>query len=134
MQDCRLMSASSTTRIPNDGLAVTNAQTSLRLILMEVLFGALWHDAATARTLYDKLHLLAVEPDIENGINTPLKNISTLPGQLQASGRIHEYEDLMNFNTRLVSARQAVEWGMRSLQGSFSRFLPLLLPADVHAR
>ena len=42
-----------------------------------------------------------------------------------------EYARLKLFNEQLVSARQAAEWGMRSIQGSFSR-LKLPLPATDH--
>ncbi|KAE9096748.1 hypothetical protein PF005_g7777 [Phytophthora fragariae] len=105
-----------------------------------------WHDAAMARGLYDKLVNRTPEgyyafadttfprnrADIEGRIKTPLKSTSKLPGQLQTQGRIREYRELMNFNTQLVSARQAAEWGMRAFQGSFGR-LKLPLPANDHA-
>ncbi|KAI7944930.1 hypothetical protein MJO28_010625 [Puccinia striiformis f. sp. tritici] len=42
-----------------------------------------------------------------------------------------EFARLKLFNDQLVSARQAAEWGMRSIQGSFSR-LKLPLPAADH--
>jgi hypothetical protein len=42
-----------------------------------------------------------------------------------------EFSWLQVLNKKVVSARQAAEWGMRSLQGSFSR-LKLPLPASNH--
>ena len=42
-----------------------------------------------------------------------------------------EYAQLKVFNDQLVSARQAAEWGMRALQGSFGR-LKLPMPATDH--
>jgi hypothetical protein len=42
-----------------------------------------------------------------------------------------EFARLKVLNEQVVSARQAAEWGMRSLQGSFSR-LKLPLPASDH--
>ncbi|KAI7933714.1 hypothetical protein MJO28_017506 [Puccinia striiformis f. sp. tritici] len=42
-----------------------------------------------------------------------------------------DFAQLKLFNNKLVSARQAAEWGMQSIQGSFSR-LKLPLPAADH--
>jgi hypothetical protein len=42
-----------------------------------------------------------------------------------------EFAWLKVLNKQLVSARQAAEWGMRAIQGSFSR-LKLPLPATNH--
>jgi hypothetical protein len=42
-----------------------------------------------------------------------------------------EFAQLKVLNEQVVSARQAEEWGMRAIQGSFSR-LKLPLPATNH--
>lgn len=94
-----------------------------------------WHDSATARDLYRKL--LTSTPDgfwiigdtafpssgtLRERIKTPPKmDFNQWPNDPQECRRFIE------FNEALVSARQAAEWGMRSLQGSFGRLkLPMV--------
>jgi len=98
-----------------------------------------WHDSHIAEELYSKL--LHDTPagyrvisdtafswatnQLDYHIVAPLKKGNWLP-QLPGS-----YAWLKFFNQQLVSARQAAEWGMRSLKGLFSR-LKLPLPAKDH--
>ncbi|ETI30337.1 hypothetical protein F443_22543 [Phytophthora nicotianae P1569] len=102
-----------------------------------------WHDAAVAQDLYGKL--LNKTPEgyfaiadssfprsrrgLSSRIKTPLKKRSRQPRILREQGLLDGLEVLVEINRELVSARQAAEWGMRSLHGSFAR-LKLPLPAD----
>jgi hypothetical protein len=97
-----------------------------------------WHDSAVSRHLYTKLldntpkgyYLIAdtafttSQTDLRDRLRTPPKanfiNYSANP-------KIAQQE--IRFNEQLVSARQAAEWGMQSLQGSFGR-LKLPMPAE----
>ncbi|ETI33701.1 hypothetical protein F443_19628 [Phytophthora nicotianae P1569] len=102
-----------------------------------------WHDAAVAQDLYGKLlnktpgGYFAIADSafprshrgLSSRIKTPLKKRSRQPRILQEQGLLDELEVLLEINRELVSVRQAAEWGMRSLQGSFAR-LKLPLPAD----
>ncbi|ETP31755.1 hypothetical protein F442_19405 [Phytophthora nicotianae P10297] len=84
-----------------------------------------WHDAAVAQDLYGKL--LNKTPEGYFAIAD-----SAFPSRariLREQGLLDELEVLLEINRELVSARQAAEWGMRSLHGSFAR-LKLPLPAD----
>jgi hypothetical protein len=101
-----------------------------------------WHDAAIARDLFN--HLMSKASDgyylirdtafptareLSGLIRTPPKrNFMHYPDDAAACRRF------IAFNKQLVSARQAAEWGMSCLQGSFGR-LKLPLPAeDNHYR
>ncbi|ETO58682.1 hypothetical protein F444_22938 [Phytophthora nicotianae P1976] len=102
-----------------------------------------WHDAAVAQDLYGKL--LNKTPEgyfaiadssfprsrrgLSSRIKTPLKKRSRQSRILREQGLLDGLEVLVEINRELVSARQAAEWGMRSLHGSFAR-LKLPLPAD----
>lgn len=59
---------------------------------------------------------------IEGRIKAPLKENAKLPRDPEARTR------LLQFNRQLLSCRQAAEWGMRTLQGSFGR---LRIPLQV---
>lgn len=97
------------------------------------------HDATAAYQLYEKLratplpfHLLADVAfprtgDMKGKIKVPLKRDARLP----QSG--HRKAALLQYNKSLVQARQAAEWGMRGLQGCFSR-LKVPLPVDAQDR
>ena len=98
-----------------------------------------WHDSHIAEALYSKL--LHNTPAGYRGISdtafprctnrldyrivAPMKKGNRLP---QSPG---SYSRLKVFNQQLVSARQAAEWGMCSLQGSFAH-LKLPMPANDH--
>ncbi|KAH9449507.1 hypothetical protein Pst134EB_020335 [Puccinia striiformis f. sp. tritici] len=75
-----------------------------------------WHDSNIASQLYHKL-LHNTPEGYRRGDQLPTDPV--------------EFARLKLFNDQLVSARQAAEWGMRSIQGSFSR-LKLPLPAADH--
>ncbi|OAV91607.1 hypothetical protein PTTG_04241 [Puccinia triticina 1-1 BBBD Race 1] len=62
-------------------------------------------------------------PRLEQRILAPIKTGDKVPADPLAAAR------LLRLNHQLVSARQAAEWGMRSIQGSFAR-LKLPLPAS----
>ncbi|KNE95331.1 hypothetical protein PSTG_11315 [Puccinia striiformis f. sp. tritici PST-78] len=98
-----------------------------------------WHDSAIARPLYNWL-LNHTPPgyriisdtafprkskSLQSRILAPVKRGDQLPETPQTFSR-------MKFlNKQLVSARQAAEWGMRALQGSFAR-LKIPMPAADH--
>ena len=96
-----------------------------------------WHDAAVSRDLFAKLlhhtperycvigdTAFPTSKDLVGRIITPPKsNSNCYPGDAAACHRF------IKFNEQLVSARQAAEWGMRCLQGSFGR-LKLPMPAQ----
>ena len=98
-----------------------------------------WHNSNIADCLYAKL--LNNTPEgyriisdtvfprctnqLEYRILAPKKKGNRLPTSP------HAYACLKKLNKQLVSARQAAEWGMRALQGSFGR-LKLPLPAADH--
>ncbi|KAI7943600.1 hypothetical protein MJO28_011128 [Puccinia striiformis f. sp. tritici] len=98
-----------------------------------------WHDAIIAEPLYEQL-LHHTPPGyriisdtafpckgerLQSRIIAPAKRGDRLPQDAQSFAR------LKMLNDELVSARQAAEWGMRSIQGSFGR-LKLPLPASDH--
>ncbi|KAH9450939.1 hypothetical protein Pst134EB_018447 [Puccinia striiformis f. sp. tritici] len=96
-----------------------------------------WHDSIIAEPLYDQL-LERTPPGyrlisdtafprkterLQSRILAPVKRGDRLPSSPRS------YARLKVLNDSLVSARQAAEWGMRSIQGSFAR-LKLPLPAE----
>jgi hypothetical protein len=95
-----------------------------------------WHDSRVARPIYDKL-LLSTPPDyylvtdvafprgtdqIAGRIKAPMKS-----GTRLSSDPVEQAEALA-FDRELLSFRQAAEWGMGGLQGSFGR---LRVPLQV---
>ncbi|KAI7948640.1 hypothetical protein MJO29_010305 [Puccinia striiformis f. sp. tritici] len=98
-----------------------------------------WHDSNIASQLYHKL--LHDTPEGYRVINdTAFPRVTKrLDYQIVAPSKRGDrlptnpvdFTQLKLFNDELVSARQAAEWGMRSIQGSFSR-LKLPLPAADH--
>ncbi|KAA1080596.1 hypothetical protein PGT21_014072 [Puccinia graminis f. sp. tritici] len=99
-----------------------------------------WHDSTIAEPLYDQL-LHHTPPGyrvisdtafprksarLQSRILAPVKRGDRLPTDAL------DFARLQLLNEQLVSARQAAEWGMRSIQGSFAR-LKLPLPASDHA-
>lgn len=101
-----------------------------------------WHDAKIAQPIYKKLRELT--PDgfylvadtafprqsrsIQERIKAPLKDGAKLPRDPT------ERQSLLAFNRQLLSCRQAAEWGMRTLQGSFGRLRIPLNIANSKAR
>ncbi|QRV87752.1 DDE family endonuclease [Ceratobasidium sp. AG-Ba] len=96
-----------------------------------------WHDARIARDVYLKLvndtpagFFLIADTAFRNNsvalegkIRTPLKKGSRLPANR------HERRRAIQESNNLTQARQAAEWGMRSLQSVFAR---LRLPLDIN--
>jgi hypothetical protein len=99
-----------------------------------------WHDSNIADCVYDKL-LHETPPGFWINSDTAFPRCTNhLDYQIAAPAKKGdwlpqsptEFAWLKVFNDQLVSAWQAAEWGMRSMQGSFSR-LKLPMPADNHA-
>jgi len=106
--------------------AVLNAPGSWHnLHIAEDLYSKLLHDTPAGYRVISDTAFPWVTNQLDYRIVAPLKKGNRLP-QLPQS-----YARLKVFNQQLVSARQAAEWGMRSLQGLFSR-LKLPLPAKDH--
>ncbi|EFP88872.2 uncharacterized protein PGTG_14211 [Puccinia graminis f. sp. tritici CRL 75-36-700-3] len=100
-----------------------------------------WHDSAIAVPLYERL--LNHTPDgyriisdtafprksqrLQRRILAPVKRGDRLPETPRSFSR------MKLLNEEVVLARQAAEWGMRSLQGSFAR-LKLPMPAADHSQ
>ncbi|QRW24282.1 DDE superfamily endonuclease [Rhizoctonia solani] len=96
-----------------------------------------WHDSNVARPIYqvlrektpDGFFLIADSafPRLGVGksqrIKIPLKKNAALPGNNQEKQRRRQE------SCKVTVARQAVEWGMRALQGCFSR---LYMPLNAH--
>ncbi|KAG9081179.1 hypothetical protein FRC06_005750, partial [Ceratobasidium sp. 370] len=96
-----------------------------------------WHDVRIAREVYSKLinstpagYFLFADTAFHNNsavldgkIRTPLKQGCWLPADQ------HERRRAIEESNNLTHARQAAEWGMRSLQGVFAR---LRLPLDIN--
>ncbi|KAG8716903.1 hypothetical protein FRC08_008564 [Ceratobasidium sp. 394] len=97
-----------------------------------------WHDARVSQTVYDQLiddtpdNFFVIGdtafPALGEGpcqrIKTPLKRGACVPGDTP-----EERSEVIRMSGILTSARQAVEWGMRAIQGSFGR---LRLPLDAN--
>lgn len=87
-----------------------------------------WHDARVAASLYEKLlelpegFFLIGDSAFPNSSRGMANRIKTCPKKGQRMRYSKE------FGMELVSARQAAEWGMRAIQGGFSR-LKLPMPA-----
>ncbi|TCD64819.1 hypothetical protein EIP91_003600 [Steccherinum ochraceum] len=99
-----------------------------------------WHDSRVARLLYEKLrtrtppgyYLVAdtAFPAMQDRIRTPPKQNARPPAGMNAT----QTAEWNAFNRELLSFRQAAEWGMRELQGSFGRLRIPLPIADKHRR
>lgn len=96
-----------------------------------------WHNARIARSIYDKLisqapagfSLLSdtafprTERALRGRIIAPLKSGQCLPVDPA------EREAILVLNREIVTARQAAEWGMRTIQSTFGR---LRVPLDAN--
>jgi len=96
-----------------------------------------WHDSRVAAPLYELLLTEVPAPfaivadaafphtdKMEGIILTPFRKdeLAKLESRLKhANITKEEYRRAMDRNAQITSARQAAEWGMRSLQGTFSR-------------
>ncbi|KAG8717938.1 hypothetical protein FRC08_006317 [Ceratobasidium sp. 394] len=97
-----------------------------------------WHDANVAQDVYGQLfqetpngYFLIGDsafPKLRRGlldkIHTPLKAGRRLPGLTPAQRR-----QAIVYSNAITSAHQAVEWGMRAIQGAFAR---LRMPLDAN--
>ncbi|EIW77798.1 hypothetical protein CONPUDRAFT_92166 [Coniophora puteana RWD-64-598 SS2] len=95
-----------------------------------------WHDSRVAQPIYqflrtetpDGFYLVADTAfprgteQIAGRIKTPMKSGQRLPHNEA------ERQQVLAFDAQLVSFRQAAEWGMRTLQGSFGR---LRIPLNI---
>jgi len=97
-----------------------------------------WHDAKIASSLYDKLQERTNDPfflladtafprsdSLRSRIKSPLKTNVRLPTDAR------ERAAALDLSAEVTSARQAAEWGMRAIQGSFGRLsVPLPIEDD----
>ncbi|KAG8724940.1 hypothetical protein FRC09_011831 [Ceratobasidium sp. 395] len=94
-----------------------------------------WHDARIARDVYRKLahdtpdgffligDTAFQSEELADKIHTPLKEGNVLPDNREERAAAIEYSN------KLTQARQAVEWGMRSIEAVFDR---LHVPLKIH--
>ncbi|CAE6430030.1 unnamed protein product [Rhizoctonia solani] len=94
-----------------------------------------WHDARIAQCIYQKLvhntpdgffligDTAFQSEELAYKIHTPIKEGNVLPADRGERVAAVEYSN------ELTQARQAVEWGMRSIQSVFNR---LRVPLDIH--
>ncbi|KAG8793004.1 hypothetical protein FRC12_004211 [Ceratobasidium sp. 428] len=106
-----------------------------RIIACKLNAPGSWHDARIARDVYRKLEHSTPDgffligdtafqsEELANKIHTPLKEGNILPEDRAERVAAIEYSN------ELTQARQAVEWGMRSLQSVFNR---LRVPLSIH--
>ncbi|KAK7459484.1 hypothetical protein VKT23_009467 [Stygiomarasmius scandens] len=98
-----------------------------------------WHDSRVARPIYSKLlystpdgYYLAADTAFPRGtdsisgkIRAPVKDGTQLPSNVQ------DRQQLLAFDNQLLSFRQAAEWGMCTMQGSFGRLrVPMKINDD----
>ena len=103
-----------------------------------------WHDSKVAQTIYQKLRLrtpdgffLVADTAFPRG-SVALRRGGFIRAPMKAGERLQmtdeEMQAAVRFDNQLLSCRQAAEWGMRTIQGSFGRLrLPLPI-ADTRAR
>ncbi|CAA7260816.1 unnamed protein product [Cyclocybe aegerita] len=96
-----------------------------------------WHDARVARPIFEKLRTKTPEgyylvtdtafprgtDQIQGRIKAPMKSGTRLPADEKERAQVKA------FDRQLLSLRQAAEWGMRGIQGSFGR---LRIPLDIN--
>ncbi|KAG8711381.1 hypothetical protein FRC09_020637 [Ceratobasidium sp. 395] len=97
-----------------------------------------WHNARVTQDVCDMLldqtppgfflladsAFLQVDPVMREKVHTPLKKGMRFNGM-----QWNKILQAKQYSNAVVSARQAVEWGMRAIQGSFGR---LRMPLDAH--
>ena len=106
------------------------------LILFAVLNApGSWHDAQVARSLFEKLDTLppwytlladSAFPSHNVHLQVPFKEGAALPADEE------ERQFQLSSNNAIIAARQAAEWGMRSLEGTFGRLKVPLSVDSVH--
>ncbi len=98
-----------------------------------------WHDSRVAQTVYEKLRsrtpngfYLVADTAFPRG-SAALRRGGFIRAPMKAGEVLHMTEEAMRtavqFDNQLLSCRQAAEWGMRTIQGSFGR-LRMPLPID----
>ncbi|KAG8681878.1 hypothetical protein FRC09_017169 [Ceratobasidium sp. 395] len=114
---------------------LTNVEFPGRVIACKLNAPGSWHDARVARHIYTKLARntpdgffligdTAFQSDtLADKIHTPLKVGNELPADRAERAAVIEYSN------KITQARQAVEWGMRSVEGVFRR---LRVPLSIH--
>lgn len=96
-----------------------------------------WHDAKTARPLFERLENATPDPYYLITDTAFPRGTSSISGKIKAplktgehvTADLVEQDRIMRFDRELLSFRQTAEWGMRSLQGSFAR---LRMPLDIN--
>lgn len=95
-----------------------------------------WHDSKVAQTIYRKLRsrtpngfYLVADTAFPRG-SAELRRGGFIRALMKAGETLHmtdeEIQAAVQFDNQLLSCRQAAEWGMRMIQGSFGRLrMPL---------
>ncbi|KAG9125513.1 hypothetical protein FRC07_007295 [Ceratobasidium sp. 392] len=106
-----------------------------RIIACKLNAPGSWHDARVAQHIYSKLadetpdgffligDTAFQSDELADKIHTPLKVGNELPEDPV------ERAEVIDYSNKITRARQAVEWGMRSIQSVFSR---LRVPLSIH--
>ena len=102
-----------------------------------------WHDQTLARNLFNILRDRQLTPDPfcvgadsglhPNAVDCHLKMLTPMPDKDLHKMPLHTFVQTVLRHKQLVSSRQSAEWGMRIIQGCWSR-LHLPLPVDNHKR
>ena len=103
-----------------------------------------WHDSRVALTIYKKLRTrtpngfyLVADTAFPRG-DAALRRGGFIRAPMKAGEILHmtqeELQAAVKFDNQLLSCRQAAEWGMRTIQGSFGRLRMPLPIGDTRAR
>jgi hypothetical protein len=103
-----------------------------------------WHDSRVAQTIYEKLWMrtpngfyLVADTAFPCG-NAELCHGGFICAPMKAGETLHMTEEgkraAVQFDNQLLSCRQAAEWGMQTIQGSFGRLRMPLPVNNVKAR
>lgn len=103
-----------------------------------------WHDSRVAQTIYQKLRYrtpagfyLVADTAFPRG-NGALRDGGYIRAPMKAGERLQMTDEEMRaavqFDNQLLSCRQAAEWGMRTIQGSFGRLRMPLPIVDTRGR
>ena len=97
------------------------------IIYARVNFPGSWHDATLARQLMEiaQTKLYEFKIVVDQGFKRSGVMLNKFVGPLSKRARANldpqNRRDILRLSNRYVSLRQAAEWGMRSLQGTFTR-------------
>ena len=103
-----------------------------------------WHDSRVAQTIYQKLRsrtpdgfFLVADTAFPRG-STALQNGGFIRAPMKAGKRLQMTDEEMRaavqFDNQLLSCRQAAEWGMWTIQGSFGHLRMPLPIVDTRGR